>query len=53
MQLKPLTTTTIGSFPRSAWLAATDRSRATFRLEGDALREAQDDATFKALRKEL
>jgi len=43
MQLKPLTTTTIGSFPRPAWLAATDRSRATFRLEGEALREAQDE----------
>ena len=45
MQLKPLTTitTTTGSFPRPAWLAATDRSRATFRLEGEALREAPDE----------
>ena len=50
MQFKPLTTTTIGSFPRPAWLAATDRSRATFRLEGEALREAQDDATLLTLR---
>jgi len=46
MQFKPLTTTTIGSFPRPAWLAVTDRGRATFRLEGEALREAQDDATL-------
>src|SRR5215471_18075555 len=50
MQFKPLTTTTIGSFPRPAWLAATERSRATFRLEGEALREAQDDATLLTLR---
>jgi 5-methyltetrahydropteroyltriglutamate--homocysteine methyltransferase len=49
MQLQPLTTTTIGSFPRPAWLAATDRSRATFRLEGEGLREAQDDATLLTL----
>jgi len=54
MQLKPLTTitTTTGSFPRPAWLAATDRSRATFRLEGEALREAQDDATLLTLREQ-
>ena len=49
MQLRPLTTTTIGSFPRPSWLAATDRSRATFRLAGEALREAQDDATMVTL----
>jgi 5-methyltetrahydropteroyltriglutamate--homocysteine methyltransferase len=52
MQFKPLTTTTIGSFPRPAWLAATDRSRASFRLEGEALREAQDDATTLTLREQ-
>ena len=52
MQLKPLTTTTIGSFPRPAWLAATDRSHARFRLEGEALREAQDDATLLTLREQ-
>src|SRR5215813_7181370 len=52
MQFEPLTTTTIGSFPRPAWLAATDRSRATFRLEGEALREAQDDATIITLREQ-
>jgi 5-methyltetrahydropteroyltriglutamate--homocysteine methyltransferase len=52
MQLEPLTTTTIGSFPRPTWLAQTDRSRATFRLEGEALKEAQDDATLVTLREQ-
>ena len=45
MNLPPIAATTIGSFPRPAWLAQTDRSRAIFRLEGAALKEAQDDAT--------
>jgi 5-methyltetrahydropteroyltriglutamate--homocysteine methyltransferase len=45
MELPPIATTTIGSFPRPAWLAQTDRSRAIFRLDGAALKEAQDDAT--------
>jgi 5-methyltetrahydropteroyltriglutamate--homocysteine methyltransferase len=52
MQFGPLTTTSIGSLPRPAWLAETDRSRATFRLQGAALREAQDDATVVALREQ-
>jgi len=45
MQLPPIATTTVGSFPRPTWLAVTERSRANFRLEGPALKEAQDDAT--------
>jgi 5-methyltetrahydropteroyltriglutamate--homocysteine methyltransferase len=45
MQLPLIATTTIGSFPRPTWLAATERSRVNFRLEGAALKEAQDDAT--------
>jgi 5-methyltetrahydropteroyltriglutamate--homocysteine methyltransferase len=45
MHLPPIATTTIGSFPRPGWLAVTERSRANFRLEGPALKEAQDDAT--------
>jgi 5-methyltetrahydropteroyltriglutamate--homocysteine methyltransferase len=45
MQLPPIAATTIGSFPRPSWLAQNERSRAVFRLEGAALREAQDDAT--------
>lgn len=52
MKLGPLATTSIGSFPRPRWLADTDRSRATFRLEGDMLREAQDDATIVTLREQ-
>jgi 5-methyltetrahydropteroyltriglutamate--homocysteine methyltransferase len=44
--------TSIGSLPRPCWLAATERSRATFRLAGAALREAQDDATLLALREQ-
>src|SRR5262245_40793548 len=49
MQLPPIAATTVGSFPRPSWLAAVDRSDATFRLEGPALREAQDDATIVVL----
>src|SRR4051812_38952267 len=49
MKLGPLTTTSIGSFPRPAWLAETHRTRAKFRLEGPALAEAQDDATRLSL----
>src|SRR5882757_10241532 len=52
MRLGPLTTTSIGSFPRPHWLADTERNRVTFRLEGDALREAQDDATLVVLREQ-
>jgi 5-methyltetrahydropteroyltriglutamate--homocysteine methyltransferase len=52
MEFGPLMATGIGSLPRPSWLAATDRSRATFRLEGAALREAQDDATALALREQ-
>jgi 5-methyltetrahydropteroyltriglutamate--homocysteine methyltransferase len=52
MKLGPLTTTSIGSFPRPHWLADTDRNRVTFRLEGEALREAMDDATIVTLREQ-
>src|SRR5947209_17813269 len=52
MRFGPLATTSIGSLPRPAWLAETDRSRAAFRLQGEALREAQDDATIVALREQ-
>jgi len=50
MQLPPIATTTIGSFPRPSWLAATERSRVVFRLDGAALQEAQDDATSLNMR---
>ncbi len=49
MQLPPLAATTVGSFPRPNWLAKVDRSVATFRLEGESLREGQDDATIIAI----
>src|SRR5438093_635684 len=45
MQLPRSATPTIGSLPRPSWLATTERSRVIFRLEGGALKEAQDDAT--------
>jgi 5-methyltetrahydropteroyltriglutamate--homocysteine methyltransferase len=45
MTLPAIATTTVGSFPRPTWLATTERSRVNFRLEGTALKEAQDDAT--------
>src|SRR5919206_4982883 len=49
MHLPPIAATTVGSFPRPSWLADVDRSDAVFRLEGPALREAQDDATIVVL----
>jgi 5-methyltetrahydropteroyltriglutamate--homocysteine methyltransferase len=45
MQLPAIAATTVGSFPRPGWLASTERTQVSFRLEGAALREAQDDAT--------
>jgi 5-methyltetrahydropteroyltriglutamate--homocysteine methyltransferase len=52
MKFGPLLTTSVGSLPRPPWLAATERSRASFRLEGATLHEAQDDATLLALREQ-
>jgi 5-methyltetrahydropteroyltriglutamate--homocysteine methyltransferase len=50
MQLPPVATTTVGSFPRPTWLGfIPDRSEISFRLEGDMLKEAQDDATRLAI----
>ena len=49
MQLPPLAATTVGSFPCPSWLATVVRGDATFRFEGDTLRESQDDATIIAL----
>jgi 5-methyltetrahydropteroyltriglutamate--homocysteine methyltransferase len=50
MNLPPIAATTIGSFPRPAWLAQTERSIVVFRLAGEALKEAQDDATALSIR---
>ena len=52
MKLPPIATTTVGSFPRPAWLADRERSQVTFRQEGALLREAQDDATLLVLREQ-
>ena len=49
MNLPPIATTTVGSFPRPNWLADQERSEVTFHLEGELLREAQDDATIAIL----
>ena len=45
MQLPPVATTTVGSFPRPAWLAKSERTQVKFHWHGEALKEAQDDAT--------
>jgi 5-methyltetrahydropteroyltriglutamate--homocysteine methyltransferase len=52
MPFGPLTTTSVGSFPRPTWLAHTKRNQLTFRLEGDALREAMDDAMALVIREQ-
>jgi 5-methyltetrahydropteroyltriglutamate--homocysteine methyltransferase len=44
-----LSTTIVGSLPKPAWLAEPGQLRAPWRLSGDALREAQDDAVRLAL----
>jgi 5-methyltetrahydropteroyltriglutamate--homocysteine methyltransferase len=50
--LAPLSTTSIGSFPRPSWLASTERGHAHFLLSGRALEEAKDDATIVSLREQ-
>jgi 5-methyltetrahydropteroyltriglutamate--homocysteine methyltransferase len=52
MAFGPLTTTSIGSFPRPTWLAHTKRNELTFRVPGDSLAEAMDDATILVLREQ-
>ena len=44
--------TSVGSFPRPTWLAHTQRNQLTYRLEGDALKEAMDDATALVMREQ-
>lgn len=48
----PLTTTSVGSFPRPTWLAHTQRNQLTFQLAGETLQEAMDDATIVVLREQ-
>jgi len=52
MAFGPLTTTSVGSFPRPTWLAHTKRNQLTFRLDGDELRAAMDDATALVVREQ-
>src|SRR5204863_4518849 len=52
MELPPIAATTVGSFPRPEWLGERDRNDFVFRLQGDALKEAQDDATALVLREQ-
>lgn len=52
MQLPLIATTTVGSFPRPAWVAETQRSEVKFRLHESLLGEALDDATLLALREQ-
>ena len=49
MALPSIAATTVGSFPRPASLAENQGGRVTFRLEGEALRRALDDATLTIL----
>ncbi|MCZ6614594.1 MAG: hypothetical protein O6920_02270 [Chloroflexi bacterium] len=53
MKLPPVAATTVGSFPRPGWLVRSHSSPNSlgveFALEGDALLEAQDDATLVSL----
>jgi 5-methyltetrahydropteroyltriglutamate--homocysteine methyltransferase len=52
MAFAPLTTTSVGSFPRPPWLAHTQRNQLTYRLEGDALKDAMDDAMALVIREQ-
>jgi 5-methyltetrahydropteroyltriglutamate--homocysteine methyltransferase len=52
MKLPAIATTTVGSFPRPGWLAATDRSQVKFCLDGELLSDALDDATLLILRQQ-
>ncbi len=52
MAFPALATTSVGSFPRPTWLAATTRSDVAFRVAGDTLKEALDDATVVVLREQ-
>jgi 5-methyltetrahydropteroyltriglutamate--homocysteine methyltransferase len=45
VSLPPIAATTVGSFPRPAWLANRTTGSVQFAPEGDALDEAKDDAT--------
>jgi 5-methyltetrahydropteroyltriglutamate--homocysteine methyltransferase len=52
MEFGPLTTTSVGSFPRPTWLAHTKRNQLTYRLEDHELKEAMDDAMALVIREQ-
>ncbi len=52
MTFGPLATTSVGSFPRPIWLAHTKRNQLTYRLDGDELKEAMDDAMALVVRQQ-
>ncbi|HEX4409739.1 MAG TPA: cobalamin-independent methionine synthase II family protein [Xanthobacteraceae bacterium] len=52
MSFPALATTSVGSFPRPAWLADTKRNEVAFRQSGNALETALDDATVLVLREQ-
>ena len=52
MPFGPLTTTSVGSFPRPNWLAHTKRNQLAFRLESHELKEAMDDAIIVVIREQ-
>ncbi len=52
MSFGPLTTTSVGGFPRPIWLAHTKRNQLSYRLEGDELKTAMDDAMALVIREQ-
>ena len=52
MAFGPLATTSVGSFPRPTWLAHTRRNQLTYRLAGDELKDAMDDAMALVIREQ-
>jgi len=50
LNLGPLATTSIGSFPRPQWLAKTNVTRIAFVVPPENMQEACDDATILVLR---
>lgn len=52
MAFGPLATTSVGSFPRPTWLAHTKRNQLTYRLDGDELKDAMDDAMALVIREQ-
>lgn len=52
MSLPPVATTTVGSFPRPLWLAQSGGTSVAFSLSGNALKQAQDDATSLVIKQQ-